>query len=153
MTGAVHEEIRAAIPIDFFQDPNLTIFNGETYGLKGGAFRLRAVGSDRDGNPRRSKGCLFFGNGMFSMTGIDKNTLDIFHRDGIWGFAFAFTKKPNVKNGGFHWEAKSVVGDMGLRRNVHMPRLKIGREKPSEDEGGEILAYVEDAVSQYIFIE
>jgi hypothetical protein len=52
------DRIEATIPIDFFR--NLNLFNGDTNGLKGGAFRIRAVGLDGDGNPRRSKESIFF---------------------------------------------------------------------------------------------
>jgi len=150
VVNANQGEVRAAIPINFFRSRDLTIFNGEL--LKGGAFRLRAVGSDSDGNPRRSRDYLFFCNGMYSMINCTEEVMGYFHENGIWGFVYVFTRKPNANDKGFYWEVKSVKGDNNglVGHSDNVPRLEVTRKKPSEK--AIVLASVEDSASQYIYI-
>ncbi|HCU70548.1 MAG TPA: hypothetical protein DIC35_02195 [Candidatus Moranbacteria bacterium] len=145
------QNILAAIPINFFRNRSLTIFNGETSGLKGGAFRLRAVSADKDGNPRRSKEFLFFGNGMFSMAYPTESVLQFHLESGIWGYKYIFTKKSNAKKDGYFWEVTSPKIDTTVyHHDKDVPGLKISSEKPGSK--STILLQVEGEISQYIYI-
>jgi hypothetical protein len=145
------DRIEATIPIDFFR--NLNLFNGDTNGLKGGAFRIRAVGLDGDGNPRRSKESIFFGNGMFSMALVPDKVFTSLQDLRIFGYRYVLTKTPQVSSNTFYWDVISPKGDTTVYffSENKAPTLKVSETKPRV--GVLILAMVDVEFGQYIYIE
>lgn len=134
------EKIYGIIPVGFFRNSSLSIFNGEL--LNGGAFRLRAVGSDIDGNPIRSKNYLFFANGMYSLVTWDQQVEEAVE------YAYVFTEKRNGATKKY-WEVKLATSKEEISKT--QKRLRISNERPSD---GVILSEVESrgGVNQYFYI-
>ncbi len=155
------ETIRAVIGHHFWNNSRLNIFNGEI--LKGGAFRLRAVGGHKDnynektgqfifsGSPKRSKEYLLFTNGMSSMV-LQYNELT--EMTGVTGFIFDFTRKTNEKKIIF-WEVRaSQSGEEGVHGSIYdYLTLKVSRNKPHKSRGAVILCGVDGEPGQWIYLD
>lgn len=143
---------QAMVFFDFFD--GLNIFNGELSGLGGGAFRLRAVGSDKDGNPKRAKEFVLFTNGFFSLV-MQGHQIESDLPQTV-GYCFEFIKKTNGQ-GVTYWEVRSSTEDLEVSRHELRQRtngtkiLKASTEKPTGEEVT-ILSAVEGNPGQYIYL-
>ena len=145
------DQFRVFIPINFFMlffESPLCIFNGEL--VKGGAFRIRAVGATDDGRPVRSQDYIFFRNGFFSMA-VPSTEMQSLMREKS-GFEVIVTRKKQKEEDRFYWEVEANK-KMFLRGESHGLRTLCRSNLKPQPEGVIMLCGVDGNPGQYIYLK